>query len=491
MSPHDGGGLGRAELLGLLAEAVRAFLVADDPTMVLDDRLITEAGPAGVLGAYWHPSGEPDIDLMQAMAMLRWCRAEVLPALAAAADRREAMRLFTMLYATDPALVPAGVREEVRAAVQEGPWDRDLEPVRAWVREAEALAGCGDSQPGGCPSDPAGLAGAAGLLRRTLAGLTPGRESHQLCQVMLAHCLAVHAELTGRLTDAAEAAQLCRQALAAQQAGAEDVQVRALSVLGQALFFRYLRISTPADLAEAHRVLAEAARLTPGTDQAWPERQARYAAAHLARFELAGDPDDLDEAIAAYRLVLGSRDPDGPEHAMHATYATELGRALRARGSAADLNEAVHLAQDCVRAAPPETGQHGQALISLALALAARYRSAGALGDLDRALKVLPMGLAGLAPGEPGHAAAQVTLVGLWRERFAATGKLSDLDSAIWAGQAAAQLLGEGEAELPSLLHQLAETFRARFALTADPADEREAAGAARRAAGLIVGGAR
>ncbi|WP_157442114.1 hypothetical protein [Actinoplanes awajinensis] len=194
---------------------------------------------------------------------------------------------------------------------------------------------------------------------------------------------------------------------------------------------------------------ATAATLLDGLDA--PQALAALGHACLELFRIAGDPVDLDRAVAALDSVAA---PDDPR------WLTNLGVALSERhlltGRPDDLDRAVALLRAAVAASTPGSPDRPARLADLGSVLAERGPA-----DLDEAVVVLREALRDTAPGSPDHPDWQQNLALVLRDRYVRDGDLPDLEQA--------RTLLEPYAD--SAPDQLAVTLRMRWQRRGDPAD--------------------
>ncbi|MET7424246.1 CHAT domain-containing tetratricopeptide repeat protein [Dactylosporangium sp. NPDC005555] len=345
--------------------------------------------------------------------------------------------------------------------------------------------------------DPADLDEAVTLRRRILAALPAGHELRVRLELILGNTLRLRFERGGRRADLDEAVAVLQQAMdvvpdddPAHDGGAYELSVvlvkrfladRALpdldaavglvrdldgsqsrNALSQALGIRFEVTGDPADLDAAVDAGRDAVALLEEGHHDWSVF--RNSLAGLLRTRAAtGTPADLDEAVDLHREAVAAA---SPEHPFVPQLLVNLARTLRARSAAGDLDEAV----DALRLAAAVTGHPRRAasLTELGWALLARYATGGALGDLAEAVAVGRSALDLEPAGSPG------LLVRALTQRYDVTADIADLDDAItlWRPIAAA----------PAELHGLGGVLWARFEATGAPADRDEAIELVRRA---------
>jgi len=102
---------------------------------------------------------------------------------------------------------------------------------------------------------------------------------------------------------------------------------------------------------------------------------------HLARYQVGGDADDVDQAITYLELAAATAEPNSERPGR----LTELGVAYRERfgchGLPADLDHAIDCHEQALAIAPPGLGQ-ARILAALGLAYSERHRHGGSAADL-------------------------------------------------------------------------------------------------------------
>ena len=284
---------------------------------------------------------------------------------------------------------------------------------------------------------------------------------------------------TGDPADLNEAIDAGRKVLAAAKPGFYEIGMY-LSNLGNALLGRFELAGDLADLDEAIESLRRAVALgRPGARDLTTYRNlatylSSYGLALVRRFEVAGDPADLEEAIEAVRRAIGCARPGDRNRAFF--YST-LGGALHSRfvetGDAADLQEAIDCGRQALAAAPPGPST-ASALAVLAAAFSARFEAAGDPADLDEAIEADRRALVTLPRDHPARAGHLSNLVRILQLRFELAGDRADLDEAIDAGREAIAA-APGHVYFFMFLGNHENTLRMRFELAGDRADLDEA----------------
>ncbi|MBU6290109.1 MAG: CHAT domain-containing protein, partial [Chloroflexi bacterium] len=195
---------------------------------------------------------------------------------------------------------------------------------------------------------------------------------------------------------------------------------------------RYDLRGDPADLDRAVALQEEAVALTPAGSTSYPRRIGNLASRLSDRFDLRGDPTDLDRAVALQ------------EEAVALTPASSIDRPLRLnrlslrlsdrfdlRGDPADFDRAVALQEEAVALTPASSTSRPMRLHNLANRLSDRFDLRGDPADLDRAVALQEEAVQSSAPGSPGHARRSLRLAALLADRHDQTATPEDLHRAV------------------------------------------------------------
>ena len=185
-----------------------------------------------------------------------------------------------------------------------------------------------------------------------------------------------------------------------------------------------------------------------------------------ARYELMGDPVDLEGAIAAWEEAIRLTPAGSPDWPM---YLNNLGTGLRKRfarsGELADLERAIKAHEEALHLTPAGSLDRPSRLNNLGNGLSVRYARMGEVKDLERAIEAYEQALRE-TPGSPGRPTYLNNLGNGLRERYARSGELADLERAIRAHEEALHLTPPGSPDRPAYLNNLGEGLRARYAHT-------------------------
>jgi tetratricopeptide (TPR) repeat protein len=241
-------------------------------------------------------------------------------------------------------------------------------------------------------------------------------------------------------------------------AGVLDSQMRwqYLYGLSLALHARFAATGDISDLTDAIAALTTAVDLEPPDPS---QLLAVLGDLHIQRYDVEGDPEDLDLALGHARLVRGlwAETPD---------FLLQFSRILWIRyelaGRAADREEAIGFGRRAVAADPNSLRN----LRTLGMMLNSRYSAVGNTADLDEAVAFARRAVT-VAPHDEGPMADLAR--SLW-SRFYGIGNRADVDETIALGE---QLVAMDPAEEDLTGYQalLGMAFRARFDRFHDLAD--------------------
>jgi TPR repeat protein len=154
-------------------------------------------------------------------------------------------------------------------------------------------------------------------------------------------------------------------------------------------------------------------------------------------------------------------------------------------GREADLEEAIRVFQQAVKATPPDSPGMPGYLNNLGAVLSDRFERTGREADLEEAIRVSQQAVKGTPPDSPDLPSSLNNLGGCLSTRFARTGREADLEEAIRVHQQAVKATPPDSPDLPARLNNLGIGLRERFARTGREADLEEAILVYRRACKL------
>ncbi|MER6850718.1 CHAT domain-containing protein [Streptomyces flaveolus] len=317
--------------------------------------------------------------------------------------------------------------------------------------------------------DPEDLYDAAGIARDVLAQLPAGSPHLAHCLSTLgATLLALRNREGGTVEECDEVVDLFRRAAPGDPKGPAAAGIN----LGLALVLRYQRAGRPHDLHEAVAVFTEALNAAQDPEQGVGIRAA-LGNALRARYALSGDPADLDAAIShlsAVAAVSTQATPRtatrllAPAMALHARYR------LDPEGNRADLAEALAFLRRAESLLPPGHPERPVTLCDLGLVLSDSYQHSGRPAELNEAIEALREGVA-LTPD--GHEVLGVRLLNLGMAlglRHGLSGDGEDLREAQECRHRAGRLPGMGRAHRATLLGSTGISVMTGFERAPDPA---------------------
>lgn len=312
----------------------------------------------------------------------------------------------------------------LRATLSGGP--EDVEEAIAACRDALAAAGPGHRLRGAFLANLSGalltrsdttpvLAEAIVLAREAVAVTPPGHPDRGRFLIGLCGALLDRFDNSDDPADVAEAVDVGRQMIEATRDG-RSYRPNALLIFGEALRQQaVLPGQPPSRLDEAISVMREAVRdLPPGPARA--EASASLAVALRQRFRRAGDPDDLDGAVAIFRAAVLE---GGPE--------AGLNGALDAGLNVAEVADAQY---------------------NLGTTLLLRFEHQADPDDVDDAAAALRLALAAPGIDRQDLARYRSRLSEALRLLFARTGRRADIDEAVALSRQAIAMTPAGHPEL-------------------------------------------
>ncbi|GGM86436.1 hypothetical protein ACFFX1_34115 [Dactylosporangium sucinum] len=351
------------DIAAQIDERIRRYLDRNDQAAILDAESLALAsqalGHAGRVGM----STTASCDLVRAVAWLRWFRYEELHQRSpdAGTEHEIAVRLFTLLLAVAPEMVPDGQRSVARSLLEAGvartAASRDVEFGELLLR-ATGEAG-----------DPAALDVSIVCYQRGLQA-ADGTVDALSGWYNLSLALSRRHELAGEPGDLDAAISAVRHALAAAlPRKAEEGYV--WQNLGVLLQRRFDLSGDKADLDEAIEAMTAAVRCDP--TQAAP--LVNLGAGYRTRYEHHSDPADLDRAVTFGQAAVDALRPDSPDRA--AAWSM-LGLALTARHACThddrDATAAITAGANAVRGCGDSDPDRVMYLSNYSLALHGCYR---------------------------------------------------------------------------------------------------------------------
>jgi hypothetical protein len=330
--------------------------------------------------------------------------------------------------------------------------------------------------------DPAALERGILMARRSLA-VTPADHPHRPAILdLLGMTLVARFKIMSSSSDLEEALDLLRAAVATAAAGADIyAHARSSADLCHVLGIRFDHAGDPDILDEAVNAGRTAVSLTSRDDPDRATYLAAFAGALHDRFECSGQDEDLEAAIVARREVLDLTSEDDPEHADHLT---NLGVTLITRfervGQVADLEAGIAHLGTAVIATSEDDEKWPAILANLSNAVRMRYDSTGDAADLEKAVRLGRAAVAAAQGGAPARAQSLGVLATALQHRYERTGSLTDLDQAVETARTSVAAAPAGHPDHAIYTANLALMLRIRFERTGNQADLDQAVTAAR-----------
>ncbi|MBA6434600.1 CHAT domain-containing protein [Streptomyces sp. GMR22] len=457
------------------------------------------------------PDPVQDIEVAQTAGWLFWSRFAARGTVDGEPELMIALDLLAPLYPLGAGAVPELIGEL---------WD-DKPPAKP--DGAAVLAKLGRAQfreAQDNDDDAVALNRSVDLLRRAVAVAGSDHPDYAQCLTNLGSALLTRFERAKLPADLSESIEFCRAAVGVSRPD-EPARAIYLSNLGNALLTRFEHLASEADLDAAIEAgqaavtgwpdhpdhaamvsnldLALRTRAAFGDQAAGLDRRVEEArigssapdgpdAAELselllARFERAGDPADLDEAIQVRRDAVATA-VDDSGRASHLSGLCDL---LRVRfvhfGHESDLTDAIAHGRAAVAATPAGDPELDGRQANLANALSRRYKNTGDLDDLTEAAALGRSAVAATPVGDFNRPHYLASLCDTLRTLFERTDRLADIDEAVEAGRAALDAAPRHSPNLPAFLGNLGAALLARFRHTGSQTDLDESVDLLRRAA--------
>jgi tetratricopeptide (TPR) repeat protein len=302
------------------------------------------------------------------------------------------------------------------------------------------------------------------LLRVALDATPPALEATSVRAYALSRSLVARFELTGATRDLEEVIAAARKGLIPDPGG------HVAATLALALVTRFDGGGDPDDVEEAVRLTAPLAERPPHETPARPADMHTRGIALRARYELAGDIDDLNAAVTALRRCIQAQSSPLPVHL------ASLGQTLRHRfertGDESALDEAVELLRHGIEAAVDDRNEAAIYRSSLGLCLLHRHIRTQDPVTLDEAISMLRQALQDLPEKHANRPRFHGNLGNALSRRFEHTKARDDIDEAIIAYGAAlgaTPLVHQRDRALHEANRGLALIFR--YELTGQEAD--------------------
>ncbi|KAJ7479252.1 CHAT domain-containing protein [Mycena latifolia] len=253
---------------------------------------------------------------------------------------------------------------------------------------------------------------------------------------------------------------------------AEPIRLLYMNNLAAALQTRFEIRGDPLDLNVAINLLYQTLECWPPLH---PDRKLSVntlASALDMRFDLTRDLLDLDHAIELHREALKLHPESHVGHIMYLTnLATSLQKRFRERGDPADLEGAIGVFRRSVELRPHSHPDRALSLHNLAAALHERFDRIGQLEDLEVSIELHHEALK-LRPGHhPARVNTLINLASVLESRFKIVEEVRDLDSALEHCGEALNLLPSFHQNRVHCMNIQGNLLTNRFQAIGNPAD--------------------
>ncbi|KZV73860.1 hypothetical protein PENSPDRAFT_573858, partial [Peniophora sp. CONT] len=262
--------------------------------------------------------------------------------------------------------------------------------------------------------------------------------------------------------------------------------------LGNSFLARFERAGELEDLEQAISTHRRAVELTPDNH---PDKLSRYnnlGNSFLTRFERTGDFEDLEQAISMHRCAVELM-PD--DHPAKPSLFTNLGNSFLSRfertKQAEDLEQAVSAHRNAVDLTPDDHPDKPSRFNNLGNSFLTRFERNGERDDLARAIAahLLRRAVELTRDGDLDKPSRLNNLGNALLTRFGSEGELEDLGRAILAHRQAVDLTPDDDFDLESRLNSLGSSLLTRFGRTNKLEDLEQGISIFRRAVDLTPDG--
>ncbi|MFB9445452.1 CHAT domain-containing protein [Dactylosporangium vinaceum] len=280
-------------------------------------------------------------------------------------------------------------------------------------------------------ADPADIEAAVDLARTAVATGNGRAGPHTAAARVLARTLARRHAIGGDPADLDEAIELCDGLPLESDAGLE---------LAQYLLSRYAISGARADLERGLRLARAVRDGAPAQLASLPELLAIIGGALRQQHALTGDPACLDEALLSYRQAADACDPSDQRRRLPllCSAAQVLRQRFDLTGDADDVDEAVALLRYWRARTAGDAGHYRTITADLANALRSRFEGTGDRHDLTEAVDLLRDLIRDYPPRHPARVLVLVAHAEALYRLHLLTGERRLLDEALDAARAAA-----------------------------------------------------
>jgi hypothetical protein len=416
------------------------------------------------------PEAQFDMAAAEICAWLFWHRSQ--SPWARSDERDRAVRLFEVLYISDPGAVPPAVVPELQKRFQVK-WEQQTLPVSSSARPGadvrqvmnQALMHFQRHQQ---TKDQVALDAAISGLRRALAAMAPGHPVRPVAQVTLGLALEQQWEQSSSPAALAEAIDLLRAGLDGLPAS-HQIRPGAQSALGILVAAQYLADGKTGVLSEAEQLMNQAAAAVRPDDPAAAHIRTISNLMQAGHQGSQGRPDVAEQAVVAARARLAGLPPGHPGRPLQVL---ELGTALALQFGvtrvAANLDETVGVLREAAEIAPPATGQLS-AIRAMLGSLLAELATRDANPELrTEAIGILRQSLEANGPAHALSAATHGNLAVVVWQQYQATGEPGLIAEAIEESRRALHRLPDGSPVRVLVRNALAAALQEQHRRTGD-----------------------
>ena len=196
----------------------------------------------------------------------------------------------------------------------------------------------------------------------------------------------------------------------------------------------------------------------------------------IRRYWARGRVDDLNRALDLWEQAVKATPTDSPDLPMCLNnLGTGLGDRFARTGREADMEDAIRVYRQAVKATPTDSPRLPMYLTNLGNGLSDRFARTGREADMEGAIRVYQQAVKATPPDSPDLPMYLNNLGNGLRARFRRTGREADLEDAIRVFQQAVKTTPPDSPGLPSRLNNLGNGLRARFRRTGREVDLEEA----------------
>ncbi|EUC57645.1 aromatic di-alanine and TPR containing protein, putative [Rhizoctonia solani AG-3 Rhs1AP] len=245
-----------------------------------------------------------------------------------------------------------------------------------------------------------------------------------------------------------------------------------LACLADAHYERFELLGEPDDLEKAIEYRSTTLALTPDDDPGLSELLFNLGAVYSQRFQLLGDRDDIEKAVECGRLSVDLATDDDSALALRlANLGTQHSIQFQDTGKLTDLEDAVQYLSRALALTPDGDPILLGILINLGASHIARFEHLGELKDVEHAINHMNRALTFTPCDHPGLPGLLQNLGTAHMDQFERLGELNDLQNAVLYDSCALAFTPDGHRDLPSRLLNLGVAHKNRYERLGEPSD--------------------